>query len=53
MTQQDEPLMAASAGELTAAQAMQQLVQFIRVVRYRKHVVLLTLAASALLAGLY
>jgi capsular exopolysaccharide synthesis family protein len=44
---------ASSTGELTAAQAVHQIVQFVRVVRYRKQVVLLTLAAAGLLAGLY
>lgn len=54
MPHSDEPLIAIpAAGEFTAAQAVHQVVQFVRVVRYRKQVVLLTLAAAGLLAGLY
>ena len=43
--QLDEP-------ELVSA-AVQQLVQFGRIVRYRKHVVLLALVAAGVLGGLY
>ena len=49
----DNLVISPQESDFSSAQAIQQLVQFARTVRYRKQVILFSLVVSGLLGGLY